>query len=98
MVTHAMRLAYMDSQPRDELGPANLVIGSFELEGVGHKVANYFWPASKPAKGVVILVHGHASNLCYEYLKLNVCCKRSEDGGWQPWVGSQLLDAQETCP
>ena len=51
-----------------QLGPRGFS-GEFTSESSGVALRSYFWPAHEPAKAIIVLLHGHGSYLCREYLR-----------------------------
>lgn len=69
-MTLCARWQYLNTQePAAFLGPAG-VLRFRGAAGGGHRMACYFWPAPAhaPPRGVIVLVHGQGSFLCFEFL------------------------------
>lgn len=70
-VTVDVRSNFLDSQPREQyLGPHGVL--RFFRNVHGSRLAAYYWPATSPAKGVVLICHGHGTYLCFDYLQYTV--------------------------
>lgn len=55
--------------------PDNLYLGpnggttQYRTNGRGLKICSYYWPSKGPAKGILVLAHGHGCYLCFDYLR-----------------------------
>ena len=64
----------MDEADEVSLGKAGWVQYADNARRVS--LCRYFWPAEKP-KGVVVLVHGHAAHVCFDFLRVTVAASHS---------------------
>ena len=51
----------------DQLGHGTK--GTLVSPSTGVNLCTYHWPATAPVKGIVLLLHGHGSYVCYEFLR-----------------------------
>ena len=67
-VTWQRRLDALNALPhQDYLGPRGTV--RFLKTAAGVSLCGYYWPAAGTPKAQIVVAHGHASYLCFEFLK-----------------------------